>query len=385
MKIFNARFLKTVLILIIALISRFYITRFIGDENTIFIRVLAALTILIIGTVYIIRKTAKIIEETTDVLSHKTKLAGGLLQSIGTAFPDMILGVSASLISLRLISQDYSAAINYAIIAAATTFGSNIYNMGYGAWCIYRQNQASKLNKKILLWPKLNFLGTVTPLSQQINKPHQSEIVTAIDIINILNILTATVAISMVIFGSVNNPPQGYSGQLYQLIRPVGIVIFVLSISIMYYFRKSKRPDHRQDIKTDHNFFQYQNMITIFIYLLIAAMAILFIAESMIISVETLAQITGIPFVVVGVLTGLIGCLGEIAVIHNFTTHPDGRIGDAIVGVSMDNVVTTMGASIVAMLGGIFLGSNALILIFVIILTVNTILMHQITKLKSAL
>ena len=153
----------------------------------------------------------------------------------------------------------------------------------------------------------------------------------------------------------------------------------------MYYFRKSKRPDHRQDIKTDHNFFQYQNMITIFIYLLIAAMAILFIAESMIISVETLAQITGIPFVVVGVLTGLIGCLGEIAVIHNFTTHPDGRIGDAIVGVSMDNVVTTMGASIVAMLGGIFLGSNALILIFVIILTVNTILMHQITKLKSAL
>ena len=63
--------------------------------------------------------------------------------------------------------------------------------------------------------------------------------------------------------------------------------------------------------------------------------------------------------------------------------HPDGRLGDAIVGVSMDNIVTTMGAAIVAIMGGIFLGGNALILIFVIILALNSVLIWQISKLKS--
>ena len=51
----------------------------------------------------------------------------------------------------------------------------------------------------------------------------------------------------------------------------------------------------------------------------------------------------------------------------------------------MDNIVTTMGASIVAMMGGIFLGGNALILIFVVILSLNTLLISQISKLKNFL
>jgi len=51
----------------------------------------------------------------------------------------------------------------------------------------------------------------------------------------------------------------------------------------------------------------------------------------------------------------------------------------------MDNIVTTMGAAIVAIMGGIFLGSNSLILIFVIILTTNTLLIEQISKLKNSL
>jgi hypothetical protein len=50
---------------------------------------------------------------------------------------------------------------------------------------------------------------------------------------------------------------------------------------------------------------------------------------------------------------------------------------------AMDNIVTTMGASIVAIMGGIFLGGNALILIFVLILTLNTTLIWQIAKLKN--
>jgi len=67
----------------------------------------------------------------------------------------------------------------------------------------------------------------------------------------------------------------------------------------------------------------------------------------------------------------------------NFTVNPKGRIGDALVGVAMDNIVTTMGASIVAVMGGIFLGGNALILIFVIILALNSVLIWQISKLKN--
>ena len=72
-------------------------------------------------------------------------------------------------------------------------------------------------------------------------------------------------------------------------------------------------------------------------------------------------------------------------VVHNFSVNPKGRIGDAIVGVAMDNIVTTMGAAIVAVMGGIFLGGNSLIVIFMIILAGNTILIQQISRLKNAI
>lgn len=64
---------------------------------------------------------------------------------------------------------------------------------------------------------------------------------------------------------------------------------------------------------------------------------------------------THIPFVITGVMAGIIGCLGEMMVVHNFSVNPKGRIGDAVTGVAMDNIMTTLGASIVAIMGGIFL------------------------------
>ncbi len=100
---------------------------------------------------------------------------------------------------------------------------------------------------------------------------------------------------------------------------------------------------------------------------------------------EVFSHLTHIPFVITGIIAGLIGCFGEMIVVHNFSVNPKGRIGDAIVGVAMDNIVTTMGAAIVAIMGGIFLGSNSLILIFIIILTANTVLIEQISKLKNSL
>ena len=87
----------------------------------------------------------------------------------------------------------------------------------------------------------------------------------------------------------------------------------------------------------------------------------------MIHAIEALSYLFHIPPVITGVFAGLIGCLGEILVIHNYTVNPKGRIGDALIGVGMDNIVTTLGAAIVAMMGGIFLGGSSLIVIFSIL------------------
>lgn len=384
MNLIKNKLIYLILLLAVALFLRYFLITFIGEENSTWMRIIVSISILVIGAVYILRGTAKIIEETTEVLSQRTKIAGGVLQSLGTAFPDMVLGIVAAIISLRLISTDYTMAINYAIIAAATTFGSNIYNIGHAAWCIFRQNLANKINKAILMFPRYKKSGTVTPFQSHEIKPSLIEIDTSIEILNALTILTAIVALSMVIFGRLETSPEGMSGDIYQLIRPVGFVIFFLGAFIIYYFRKTKRAENLdKEIIEEEKYYKSKSTIIILINLLIAGLAILWAAESMVKSIEVICNITGLPFVIAGVLAGIIGCLGEMIVIHNFTVNPKGRIGDAIVGVSMDNIVTTMGAAIVAIMGGIFLGGSSLILIFVIILTLNTILIWQISKLKN--
>ena len=339
--------------------------------------------ILVIGTAFVLKGMAEIVEETTGVLSKRTKLAGGMLQSIGTAFPDMALGVVAAVVSLRLVKTDYLGAVNFAIIAAATTFGSNIYNIGYAIWALFRQNMANSLKKQIKIIPFLN-AGMVTPIKDQKVKPHIKELNVSIRVLTVLTLLTAVVAGSMVIFGKIQSPPVGMSGDLYQLIKPAGIVIFLLCILVMWIFRKNHRPEESQEIIREEKYFEKQSMGIIFLYLFFAGVTILLAAEAMVNAISVLCVITGLPTVVAGVMAGLIGCLGEIITIHNFTINPEGRLGDAVVGVAMDNVVTMMGASIVAMMGGIFLGGTALILIFVFILMLNTMLIEQISKLKDA-
>jgi hypothetical protein len=102
-------------------------------------------------------------------------------------------------------------------------------------------------------------------------------------------------------------------------------------------------------------------------------------------AIEVFSNLTHIPLVIAGLMAGIIGCFGEMLIVHNFSIHPKGRIGDAVVGVAMDNIMTVMGASIVAIMGGIFFGGNSLVLIFIIILTGNTLLIGQISKLKNSL
>lgn len=372
---------------LMALCLRFlFVDELLPRAETWWLKALIISFIFIVGIGYIFRGTANVIEETTAVLKDKTKLAGGFLQAFGTAFPDMIIGVVAAVASLQIKNTDYARAINLAIIAASTTFGSNIYNILHAAWCIFRQNVANVKNKSVLMFPPFKIGGSLIPISEHQAKPSLKETDHAVKILSILALLTAFVAVSMVLFGRVESADTGVTGDLYQLIVPVGVVLFILCAGVLYYFRKDQRPESPiEDIAEEEQYYKSQSSLRIWFDLVLSGIAILFAAESMVSSMEVFSQLTHIPFVLTGVLAGLIGCFGEMIVVHNFSVHPKGRIGDAVTGVAMDNIVTTLGASIVAIIGGIFLGGNSLILIFIVILLANTLLIEQISKLKNYL
>ena len=377
-------FFNLLILVITALFLRFGLEKFLDEKYVLWLRMSSVILIIVLGAFFVLKGIAEIIEETTEVLSGRTKIASGLLQSLGTAFPDMVLGIVSAVISLSLVKENYGLAINFAIIAASTTFGSNIYNIAHAAWCVFRQNLANEKGLKVAMLPGFKKMGDVIPMQDHKRKPSLSEIDTSLDILNVLTILTAIVVLSMVIFGQVKNPPENIKGDLYQLIMPVGIIILFLSILVMYYFRGAKRDNMvGQEAEREEKYYDKKSTFVILSYLVVSGVAILFAAESMVKAVEVFCTITGMPFVVAGVLAGIIGCIGEMIVVHNFTVNPKGRIGDALVGVAMDNIVTTMGAAIVAVMGGIFLGGNSLILIFIIILTLNTVLVWQISKLKN--
>ncbi|MBI2042347.1 MAG: hypothetical protein HYT21_01150 [Candidatus Nealsonbacteria bacterium] len=381
------QFFKIIVYIAIALGMRFLIVdRILESTELWWLQAIVIITVFSVGIGYIFRGTAKVIEETTDVLKDRTKLAGGFLQSFGTAFPDMVIGVVAAMISLQVRDTDYVRAINLAIIAASTTFGSNIYNILHAVWCIYRQNLANAKHRAVLMFPRFKAGGSLKPFEEHETKPSVREMDAAIRILTALTMLTAFVAVSMVLFGQVKDADGKIAGDLYQLILPIGIILFILCAGVLYYFRKSHRPESPvEEIRAQERYYDKLGSWRIWLDLVLSGIAILFVAESMVKTMEVFSQLTHIPFVVTGIMAGLIGCFGEILVVHNFSVNPKGRIGDAVTGVAMDNIVTTLGAAIVAIMGGIFLGSNSLILIFVIILAANTLLIEQISKLKNSL
>ena len=104
-KVLRSRIVSMLLLVGAATFLRFALTPLL-EFDSIPIQLIGAGVIVSIGALYVLRGAATIIEETTEVLSERTKLAGGLLQSLGTAFPDMVLGVVAALVSLRLRERD---------------------------------------------------------------------------------------------------------------------------------------------------------------------------------------------------------------------------------------------------------------------------------------
>jgi len=382
------QFFRIIIFIILAAALRFVVVdRILDVFSQWWIQALSIIVIFGIGIGYVFFGTADVIEETTDVLKDRTGLAGGLLQSFGTAFPDMVIGVVAAFLSLQLRDSDYPRAINLAIVAASATFGSNIYNILHATWCIYRQNLSNMIHRVVPMFPFLKIGGSLKPISQHKTKPSIKEMDGAIQILTALTLLTAFVAITMVLFGRVTGEERGIvGGDLYQLILPVGIILFALCIGVLFYFRKSDRVEGQlPSVATEIRYYDKQSTVRIWLDLVLSGAAILLAAESMVRALEVFANLTHIPFVIAGIMAGVIGCFGEMIVVHNFSVHPKGRIGDAVVGVAMDNIVTTLGASIVAIIGGIFLGGNSLILIFVIILASNTLLIEQISKFKNSL
>ncbi|MEI7580133.1 MAG: hypothetical protein WCJ58_08985 [bacterium] len=383
MNISKNKIVYALALLAVAFIMKFVLVKFLSIENNLWLNLVEIILIMVIGANFVLKGAANIIEETTEVLSEKTKIASGVLQSIGTGFPDVAFGVTAAMASLSLAKSDYVSSMNFAIIAASTAFGSNIYNIGHATWCVWRQNKSNSLDKSLNMFPFLPRFGKVKPFHKHKIEPTFKEFDVANDIVLALTVLTAIVASSMVLFGRVQNPVSG-GGDMYEMVKPVGLAIFIASIVLMYIFRKVQRPtEGTAEIEGETKYFRKQKLIVIWTCLFLSGVAILLAADSMVRALELFSELTKIPVVITGVLTGVISCLGEMIVVHNFSVNPQGRIGDAIVGVAMDNIVTTMAASIVAMLGGIFLGGNALIIIFVIVLSMNTGLMWQISKLKN--
>jgi Ca2+/Na+ antiporter len=373
------------IMLLASVLIRFVFVGYINEENPEYLRLIFIFVILISGAIFGLRMAANIIEETTGVISVKTKLAGGLLQSLGTAFPDMILGVIAAIMSLQLKDVDAAKSLSFAIIAASTTFGSNIYNIAHAFWCVWRQNKANTNNKVLLMFPFFSRGGTVKPFSQHETLPVESELNIANRLLEILSLLTGAVAISMVAFGKTNIDMGEGFGDVYQLKQLLGLVLVAICIFILWKYRKTERLENTLITSEEKSIFEKTGIWFSFFSLFLAGIAILFCAESMVKSLEAFSHITNVSSAVTGLAAGIIGCLGEMIVIHNFTVHPRGRIGDAVVGVAMDNIVTLFGAGIVALIGGIFLGSDSLIIIFMLIFCLNILLIRQIENMKDRL
>ena len=282
---------------------RFYIIKSPLAIDNVYIQLAIVVFILALGGI-IIYQVANYIEDITSILKDKTGLAGGLLQAFGTAFPDMALGITAAIVSLSYAGTNQVLAIQYAIVAASTTFGSNIYNIAHAAWCILRQNQANSKRANVKMFPLIGG-GIVQPLEKHHIKPKVIEINTAIAVLTALTALTTIVVLAMVFFGRIT-PPAGITGDLYQLKWYIGVIMVALIGFTLYKFRKNY--GSHQDDETNA-FFKFK-AIEMWLVLIVAGVIILFTAESMVEAVVVFSEITHIPAVISGLIVGIIGCLG---------------------------------------------------------------------------
>jgi Ca2+/Na+ antiporter len=368
--------IKLSLSIIVAAIITFLSNYFKYSKDTNLILSIVFLVVILGLGIFALLKIANIIEETTTVLKDKIGLAGGLLQAIGTALPDMIIGIVAAISAVNATKEEDK--LKFAILAAAATFGSNLYNVGHAAWCVWRQNRANDLNKEIKMF--ITFGEDIKPMDQHTAVPKLQEIDNATTLLTALTVLTFLASILMVVVGKQPLGKFGFEGgDLYQLNAAAGVLLILAALGTIWKFRKNTSHAHDEE----DNEFQKINSVWSFVCLGISGFAIFFTASAMVGAVEHFTEVAHFPIFVAGLLAGLIGCIGEIIVVHNFSVNPKGKIGDALVGVGMDNIMTLIGASIVAIMGGIFLGGSEVIVIFCGVLFLNTILILQIGRLKN--
>jgi len=332
----------------------------------------------LVGMVCIL-KTAPSIGLAAQALKGRTRLAPGLLQAVGTAVPDMVIGVLAAILSLKVLQSDPAKSIHLAMIAGSTTLASNIYNIAYAAWCLWRQNTADRLGRHVLMIPGWKNTGVLTPMSVKHRKPSKAEIDAGISLLTALSVVTALCALSLVIAGKNTGASVELSVDIYRLGRWPAVIILVLCAYLLFAFRKAHGPSLSQ---TDSERVKIANW-KVWLSLLAGGCVLVFSAQAVIAAILESATRASIPVTVAGSVAALIGCLGEMAVIHDFSVHPHGNVMDAVTGVAMDNFVTLIGACSIALLGGIYLGGAEAILIFVCILMANTLLIFQTSRLGN--
>ncbi len=364
-----------VLVTTVALLS-FFLTQYKH-----FIWIYIALMLQLFVGIYCIVKTSKIIGAVSQSLKYQTGIAAGVLQAIGTALPDMAIGILAAILSVSEVSGDYYRSVQYGIVAGSTTLGSNIYNILFASWCVWRQDKSNRLKREVLMFPPIKKWGKLTPLSQQELRPSLKEISSSLTLLLILSAITAFVAISVVFSGTIENSSELFQQDIYKFNKGMALFILMACLFFIYEFRKAQLRGNGKD-KIDQEgtgSSMFRNWFS-----LLVATVILFVSAYMVIEAITrISELTNIPIEVLGMATALVGCLGEMIVIYDFSVHQSGTIIDAITGVTMDNFLTIIGTCFIALIGGIYLGSSAAIIIFIFIMLANTVLIVQTAKLRD--
>ncbi len=340
-----------------------------------------AFVLQLLAGIYCIVKTAKTIGAVSQSLKYQTGIAAGVLQAIGTALPDMAIGILAAILSVREASGDYYRSIQYGMVAGSTTLGSNIYNILFASWCVWRQDKSDRVKREVLMFPLIKKWGRLTPLSQQELKPTLREISSSLTLLLILSAITALVAISVVFSGIIESSPELFQQDIYKFDKGMALFILMACLFLIYEFRKAQSSSN---VKEKTNLEDTGNSVIRNWFFLLVATFILFISAYMVIEAITrISELTNIPIEVLGMATALVGCLGEMTVIYDFSIHQSGTIIDAITGVTMDNFFTIVGTCLIALIGGIYLGSSTAIIIFICIMLANTVLIVQTAKLKD--
>lgn len=332
--------------------------------------------------IYLLRETSKIIQNATAVLKDRTNIMGKLLQPSGAAFSNIIIGVVAAILSWMLTTSDPVKSVNLSILATTTIFGSFAYIIFFAVWCIYRQNVANRKGKIISVVPLTGIAGLIKPIKLHKTNPKMEDFDNIMQIIGYFSFIVSLVTLGIIGFGKIIriSLTTGFYEILLQLSKPFGIVILLVCLGIILKYNKNKPKKEIYDVDNIYGTLPTSRML---MDLSISIVIITFAAEAIVRSISLFAQLTHTSYLIMGLITAFIACIGEISKIHNHTINPSGKIPESLVNIFINNIVAIMVVSFVTVLGGLFRGNITSLIIFMLILLANTLLTQQVHNLKN--